>query len=184
VPAYPIEADKLLDAADRLAPADAGRGRPSYAAHRRAVSTAYYAAFHAITARVAALVFPNADTAFQQRVRRWVNHADIRTVCEWVSTLGGTGSYGIPKHIVPLLNPPGGAANIDPDTVAIADGFLELHEKREQADYDHEAVFTRTDTLGQIALARQVAARAEESTSDEVLSFFGLIAMRAQARNR
>lgn len=31
--------------------------------------------------------------------------------------------------------------------MAIADGFLELSEKREQADYDHEAVFPRADTL-------------------------------------
>lgn len=136
MPAYPIEPDKLLDAADRLAPASVGRGRPPYTAHRRAVSTAYYAAFHALTSRVAALVFPDADAAVRQRVRRWIAHADIATVCRWVSGLHGTGSYGVPPHIRTLLAPRGNASNIDAHTVAIADSFLELYEKRMEADYD------------------------------------------------
>lgn len=70
MPSYPIEPDKLLDAADRLAPPEPGPGRPPYTAHRRAVSTAYYAVFHAIGARVAETVFPEADETFRRRVRR------------------------------------------------------------------------------------------------------------------
>jgi hypothetical protein len=143
VPLYPIEPDKLLDAADRLAPAEASRGRPPYTAHRRAVSTAYYAVFHAIGAQVAGTVFSTADAAFRQRVRRWIGHGDVRVVARWVSQLDSTTGGSPPAHIQALLAPSGSPAHIDADTVAIADGFLELNDKREQADYDHEAVFTR-----------------------------------------
>lgn len=184
MPAYPIEPDKLLDAAELLAPAQVGRGRPPYTAHRRAVSTAYYAVFHAIAERVTELAFPQADTTLRQRVRRWIAHTDISTVCRWVSGLQGTGSYGVPAHIRTLLAPPGSPSNIDADTVSIADGFLELHEKRMEADYDHEAVFTRSDTLAMIALARRVVALVEAADSSQAKVFFGLVAMQAQVRSR
>jgi len=181
---YPIEPDKLLDAADRLAPTQAGPGRPPYTAHRRAVSTAYYAVFHAIAARVATQTFPTADPLFLQRVRRWIAHGDIKVAARWVSQLQGTGGGQPPPHIAALLAPAGRPMHIDAETVAIADGFLELNEKREQADYDHEAVFPRADTRGLIALAEQVVARIEAAQSDAVQRFFGLVAMEARIRSR
>ncbi len=184
MPTYPIEPDKLLEAADRLAPAEPGRGRPPYTAHRRAVSTAYYAVFHAISARVAETVFATADTAFRQRVRRWIGHGDIRAVARWVSQLQGTTGGSPPPHIGALLAPSGGPALIDTDTAAIADGFLELNDKREQADYDHESVFTRPDTRGHIVLAERVVAVVERAQSDETTRYFGLVAMQAQIRGR
>lgn len=64
--------------------------------------------------------------------------------------------------------------------MAIADAFLELYEKRLEADYDHDAVFTRADTRGHIALARQAVALIEQSTSAEVQTFIGLIAMQSK----
>ncbi len=167
MPSYPIEPDKLLDAAELLAPAATGPGRPPYTAHRRAVSTAYYAVFHAITTRVAAQAFPNADAQFLRRVRRWIAHGDIKAVARWVSQLQGTSAGQPPPHIKALLAPAGGAIQIDAHTAAIADGFLELNEKREQADYDHEAVFPRADTRGLIALAHEVVSRVEAAQSGE-----------------
>jgi hypothetical protein len=184
VPTYPIEPDKLLDAADRLAPAEAGPGRPPYTAHRRAVSTAYYALFHAIGGRVAETVFATAGTAFRQRVRRWIGHGDIKAVARWVSQLQGTIGGRPPPHIQTLLVPSRGTVQFDADTVAIADAFLELNDKREQADYDHEAVFARPDTRGHIALARRAVAVVDRAQSDEAMRFFGLIAMQAQIRPR
>lgn len=184
MPAYPIEPDKLLDAADRLAPEKPGRGRPPYTAHRRAVSTAYYAVFHAIGGRVVETVFPSADDRFRNRVRRWIAHTDVKSVAGWVSQLQGTKGGTPPTHIVALLAPGGGIVHVDADTVTIADGFLELHDKREQADYDHDAVFTRPDTLGHIELARQVVATIAAAQSDEVRRFFGLIGMQAKIQAR
>jgi hypothetical protein len=80
--------------------------------------------------------------------------------------------------------PAGGPVHIDADTVTIADGFPELNDKREQADYDQDAVFSRPDTLGHIALARQTVAVVGAANSDEVLQFFGLIAMQAKIQQR
>jgi hypothetical protein len=184
VSSYPIEPEKLLDAAERLAPAKAGRGRPPYTAHRRAVSTAYYAVFHAVTARVAEVVFPSADDDFRNRVRRWIGHGDVRTVAGWVSQVQGTSKRSLPPHIAALG---GGAAVppfIDADTGAIADGFLDLNDKREQADYDHEAIFTRADTRGHLALARATVHVVEGTRTDEAACFFGLIALQARIQNR
>jgi hypothetical protein len=180
LPHYPIEPDKLLDVADRLAPARPGPGRPAYAAHRRAVSTAYYAVFHAITGRVAETVFPDTDPAFRERVRRWVNHGDIRVVAQWVSQLQGTARGSPPPHITALLAPPGRPALVDAGTILIADGFLELNDKRELADYDHQAVFTRPDTRGHIALARSVVTATERADSASAKCLFGLVAMQAK----
>jgi len=140
--------------------------------------------FHALTAKTAAHVFPDAPDDFQQRTRRWIAHFEIAAVCRWVSALRGTGSYSVPKHIRSLLAPTGGPVLIDADTVAIADGFLELYEKRLEADYDHDAVFTRADTRGHIALARQLVTRVESADSPESRAFFGLIALQSQVRAR
>ncbi len=147
------------------------------------MSTAYYAVFHSIAGRVVTQVFPGADDGFRDRVRRWIGHTDIKIVATWVNQLQGTISGNPPRHIVRLLAP-GGMPYVDAETAAIADGFLELHEKREQADYDHEAVFTRPDTLGHIALAKQVVGLIESVTSDEAARFFGLMAMQARVQPR
>lgn len=183
MPAYPIEPDKLLDAADRLAPAETGPGRPPYTAHRRAVSTAYYAVFHAIGGRVVETRLRPPTSRFAS-VRRWIGHSDVRAVARWIGQLQGTSGGAPPAHIRALLAPSGGPAHIDADTATIADVFLELNDKRELADYDHEAVFTRPDTRGHIALARQVVLVVEQVRSDQSQRFFGLIAMQAQIRGR
>ncbi len=184
MPGYPIEPEKLLDAADRLAPARTGPGRPPYTAHRRAVSTAYYAVFHVITERVAATVFPSADDTFRRRIRRWLGHGDIRTVARWVSQLQGTSPGIPPPHIQQLLSPPGGGQLLDFPTIFLADGFLELNDKRELADYDHDAVFTRPDTRGHIALARAVVSIAQTVDNNSTRSFYGLIGLQARIQGR
>jgi hypothetical protein len=180
---YPLKAEKLLDTAERLVPREAERGRPAYADHRRAISTAYYAVFHAIGGRVAEAVFGGSDEAFLHRIRRWIGHGDIREVAIWVCQLEGERSGSPPAHIRDLLAPRG-ASSIDPDTLSLAEGFLELNDKREQADYNHEAVFSRADTLTQIGLARAVVERVEEAQTNSARHFFGLVAMRAKIQPR
>jgi hypothetical protein len=49
---------------------------------------------------------------------------------------------------------PADGARFDADTRN--PGFLELNDKREQADYDHGSVFPRRDTRTHIALAQRV----------------------------
>lgn len=147
------------------------------------MSTTYYAVFHAIGDRVVRQVFPTADAIFRDRVRRWISHTDVKTVATWIGKLAGTQPGAPPTHIAALLAPTG-APSFNADTLLIADGFLELHEKREQADYDHQAVFTRADTLGLLELARQVVATIEVIESNESRLLFGLIAMQAKVQPR
>lgn len=183
MPRYPLIPEKLVDTAERLVPREAERGRPAYADHRRAISTAYYAVFHAIGDRVAKAVFTDADETFLQQVRRWIGHGDIREVSMWICQLEGRRPGSPPPHIVALLKP-GATTHVDADTLAMADGFLELNDKREQADYDHTAVFTRADTLSQIDLAKAIVAKVEGAQSDSSKRFFGLIGMRARIQSR
>lgn len=181
---YPIEPDKLLTTADVLAPPSVGPGRPSYTSHRRATSTAYYALFHAITGRVVDAVFTGESEDFKQRVSRWVAHRDVAEVCRWVIAVRGTRQYPVPRAIRSLLAPAAGPSHIGPDTVAIAAAFLELYERRLEADYDHEAVFTRWETRRHLALARQAVSLVESAHSRAVQTFFGLIAMSARPQFR
>jgi hypothetical protein len=180
---YPLKAEKLLDTAERLVPREAERGRPAYADHRRAISTAYYAVFHAICDRVAKTIFPDADEAFLNQIRRWVRHGDIKEVSMWVSQLEGRQSGSPPRHIAALLKG-GSGTHVDAYTLTIADGFLVLNDKREQADYDHEAVFTRAETLLLIDLAKAIVVTVEEFDTDSTKRFYGLIAMRSKIQAR
>jgi len=180
---HPIDPVQLLVAAEVLAPAQPREGSVAFTERRRAVSTAYYAVFHAISGRVAATVFPSAEEIFRQRVCRWIAHTDIRTVARWVMGLQGPDpGKGVPSHIRELLADIEGP--VDADTVAIAEGFLKLHEQREQADYNHEEDFDHAGTQRYIARARQVVELARASNSAQAQQFFGLIAMQAQVRGR
>lgn len=71
-----LDAAGLLEAAHHLVPA--GRGRPRKPRLRRAVSTAYYAAFTALTAQVAR---HQPAVAAGQGLRRLVSHAAARRAC-------------------------------------------------------------------------------------------------------
>lgn len=183
MPDYPIDAEKLLELAEHLVPAKKGRGRPSYTHHRRAVSTAYYAVFHAITGRVAAVVFPTAPSHVQRRARRWINHADIAGICSWVQTISDGGTP--PKAAETLRDPSTGAwPFVDGDTTDIGEAFLELMDKRHDADYEHDVVFTRSDTLTHLQDARQAVTRITAATSSEAICFVTLIAMQARIQHR
>ncbi len=83
-----------------------------------------------------------------------------------------------------MLAPPEAPRRIDADSIAITEGFLELNEKRQQADYAHDAVFERPDTLNDIALARRFVETINTAQSSEVMGFFGLVALQAQIRAR
>ena len=117
----------LLEAARYLVPA--GRGRPRKPRLRRAISTAYYAAFTALTAEVARH-YP-AGTA-KQGVRRLVNHAAARRAC---TDLRRTRS-------VPWL---GGNPACHPDLLTFAVNFESLYIVRHLADYDHEYSCTKLE---------------------------------------
>lgn len=148
MPSYHIDPDKLLDHAADLAGEAAGRGRPSYTNHRRAVSSAYYAAFHAVTDRVAEQLFPT-SAVFQVQARRSVTHAAVYAVCKWV-----TGREGPPQHLKPIVT----ALHKEPLVQAVAGSLIGLKEAREEADYDHTRPFNKRETLTLLADARATVA--------------------------
>lgn len=144
MPSYPIDPDKLLEHATQLAGQDAGRGRPSYTSHRRAVSSAYYAAFHQVSDQVARVLFPDTES-FRLQARRSVTHDAIYVVCKWL-----TGRAGAPQHLQPIAD----ALKQDATVSTVADSLIGLKEAREEADYDHTRPFNKRETLTLLEDAR------------------------------
>ena len=142
MPQYPIDPEKLLDHAQDLAGAEAGRGRPSYTNHRRAVSSAYYAVFHQVTANVGERLFPG-EEAFQIRARRSISHDAVRTVSTWI---GGSA----PQQLEAITSRIRGDAEVQ----QIAASLIGLKEAREEADYDHLRPFDKAETLALVNEAR------------------------------
>jgi hypothetical protein len=123
--------DDLIDVASDLAGLDAGR--PRQACLRRAISTAYYALFHAM-ADLCAYQFagPSAPWDFFAAPYRALNHNSAKTVLQ-------------------------GLASEKPDSFSsIAGTFKSLQERRHQADYDPTPLgLGRAETLDLIDQARQ-----------------------------
>lgn len=166
MPSYPIDPDKLLEQAAHLAGEDAGPGHPSYTNHRRAVSGAYYAAFHQVSDQVARGLFPD-DESFQLQVRRSVTHDAIYVVCKWLA-----GRAGAPQHLQPIVN----ALQQNEAVGSVADSLIGLKEAREEADYDHTRRFRKRETLTLLDDARTTVARlkAAGSSLDQVMALIAL----------
>lgn len=133
----PIWASDLLRTADKLAPADAGPGRPALCDLRRATSTAYYALFHQIIRHSALHAVPGATEADIANVSRWHTHAGVRRACEWV--IRADGSATVPKEAraaVALMREPG--ALLPPQLVQVANAFVTLQDARHDADYSNQ----------------------------------------------
>src|SRR5215831_1344468 len=69
--------ERLLDLADQLV----REGRRSSALRRRAVSTAYYAVFHALAKSCASILLPSMDrnSEIYERVYRALDHGPLKT---------------------------------------------------------------------------------------------------------
>lgn len=171
MPSYPIDPNKLLDHASQLAGEEAGRGRPSYTNHRRAVSSAYYAAFHQVTEQVARGLFPNSE-AFQPQARRSVTHAAVYDVCRWV-----TGAAGGPQHLRSVVD----VLKQDPAVTAVADSLMALKEAREEADYDHTRPFNKRETLTFLEEARFTVSELQ-AASGSLPDLMALIALKTTPR--
>jgi hypothetical protein len=117
---YDVHAD-LLDSAVKLACSDSGGRPPTQADLRRALSTAYYAAFHFVMAQCADLL--TCDPGGQVLGRAWrqvyrsIKHADVRNACN----AAAEASYGFPAEIQ-----------------AFAVLYPNMRRLREEADYDPE----------------------------------------------
>lgn len=124
----------LLDVAESLCPM--GPGRPAHAALRRAVSTAYYALFAAVTDEVARLFTPTVRVA----ARRLLEHSGAWAVFH---RIGATGK-------VPWLE---GNPVCHEDLLFVAGVFTDLQAQRYMADYDYTYVPNKAQTLSAIGYA-------------------------------
>jgi hypothetical protein len=163
---HPLE---LLRLARELAGVGAGRGKPQHVKLRRAVSSAYYAVFHRLALRAAYAALPGGTDSEAYGLARHVNHAAVRDVCEWI------GGSTPPRHLDGVVK----RLRSDADVTMVAQVFIQLQERREAADYDHEADFTRAGVINLVERAAEAVSVAfRRRASDEFCTFFSLILLR------
>jgi uncharacterized protein (UPF0332 family) len=159
--------------ARELAGEGARQGQPRTTNLRRAISSAYYALFHAISLAVAMEALPNAVAGEQYGYTRYVNHMAIKRVCEWVS--GDTA----PRHVRECVT----RLRSNRDLSDVASAFAMLHEQREAADYDHDADFARAAALAAVRQAdRAINTLRAGSGTDDFRALFGLVALQTSIR--
>lgn len=116
----------LIGTARRLA-TSGGTGKPRQSDLRRAISTAYYALYHALAKDGADLFVGVAasrpDAAWAQAYRA-LEHGFAKNACSQVRGLG-----------------------FAPPLIACAETFVRLQQDRHSADYDPVARFTRTEAM-------------------------------------
>ena len=146
--------DDLMETARILA--EPGHGRPTQARLRRAVSTVYYAMFHALAVTAADLVMGPARDPEWCRVYRALEHGQARKACQQARAMG----------------------KFPADIREFAKTFVVSQTERQQADYAPDAeAYKASDVLGRIASAEQVIARFERADADSRRKFIAKSSM-------
>lgn len=124
----------LIEAARALAGVSANPGRPRQANLKRAISTAYYAMFHALcTSNADTLIGASsaADKLARTRTYRGLDH--------------GSAKHNMIRHSAVV---PSGLLNFSTT-------FAALQEQRHRADYDPESNFLRSDAIALVDRAER-----------------------------
>lgn len=148
--------------------APVGVGAPRQADLKRAISTAYYAVFHAVLTE-ASDEFVGKTQRQSPRyalVYRSVGHGQLKSLCVDIS------KRTPPTKYRPYI-PPGG---FGPDVQAFATALADLQEKRHTADYDPLARFSRADALFAASTARNAVARLASAGGQKKKAFLTLVA--------
>jgi hypothetical protein len=129
-----IDSDELLTLA-RLEANGFGTDPPSDAVLRRAVSTAYYAAFHALLGTIAEMFTTDAPGQWRSRLLfyRALDHVTARNRCKKL------GLESLPKEEANFFEIP----QFAPELRGFANVFVALQEQRHKADYDPELRLTK-----------------------------------------
>jgi hypothetical protein len=114
--------------------------RPRQVSLRRAVSDAYYALFHLLTAEGSKAVRP---AAIRNHVRRAYEHRTMKNACR--SWARGT-KKGLPVQTAALTMDP-----LQPELGEVAKAFVLLQEARHAADYDLSQPLTRAESAAFVA---------------------------------
>jgi len=158
--------EHLVDQAERLI-ALPQAGAPRQADIRRAISSAYYGAFHATLAAVADQFVGVASRNSPQYALayRAVDHRNIRDLCD--DLLKPT----MPAKYAPYLPPGGFAADFFEYVAATS----ELQERRHAADYDPAVRFRMSDAQLSIRLARRAILRLAAAAAEQRRAFTTLL---------
>jgi hypothetical protein len=145
-----LNSDHLLDQADRLL-APPGGGAPRQADLRRAISSAYYAVFHAVATQAADDLVGSRHRATPQYALayRSIDHGSLRRFCDDVTKPQMPAKYS--KYL-----PRGG---FGPNLPVFAAAVVGLQEKRHLADYD--SLFRVRTSDAELAVATGRTAIAE-----------------------
>ncbi len=143
-------AEHLLEQADRLI-APTGPGAPRQVDLRRAISSAYYGAFHTVLAAAADEFVGRTrrnETAYGLAYRR-VDHATLRDLCTELQKPNLPARYR-------RYEPERGFGS---DLTAFAMYLVELQQRRHAADYDPMIRLKRSDALLAVSTARSALHR-------------------------
>lgn len=163
----------MLDHARELVEHHEGAGRPRPIWLRRAVSSAYYAAFHAIALATVRQVLPNGSSDDHYRLCRSIGHAEVKQVCVWVESGAGK------THASPI------AADVHTDTrlLQMARLVQRLQDARHLADYDHLATFDKAEALLHVNAAQRVLGLLSSRAGDPRLeALLALVALHTRLR--
>ena len=137
--------EDLLEQASTLARKETKR--PKQASLRRAVSTAYYALFHLLTAEACRLVGGNIDIAKRLKMVRWMDHEEMKKVCGMFS------GPDPPKDFSALMDAPPSE-----ELRKVARTFVSLQNSRHTADYDLTKTYMRLEAQERIESVREAFA--------------------------
>ena len=152
-----LNPDHLFEQAEKLISPQLGR--PRQVDIRRAISTAYYAIFHAIITAAADqfIGITNRDESRYGLAYRSVDHGWLRKLCEEVQKSTLSTKF---RRYAPAT---GFGANI----AALAAAAEELQEKRHSADYDVMIRMNRSDAVLAISTARAALGRFDNAGQPE-----------------
>ena len=148
----------LMEAAGTLA--EAGRGRPTQARLRRAVSTAYYAMFHCLAASAADSFIGRARSSAWHRAYRALDHGQAKSACQQRRAM-----QGFPLEVRDF-----------------AKAFVELQIERQQADYALDVPsYRKSKVLEYISSAGQAIRRFEQVDMRDKRGFAAHVLFRQRA---
>ncbi|WP_188252567.1 hypothetical protein [Stenotrophomonas maltophilia] len=115
--------------------------RPQQANLRRAVSSAYYALFHLLSAEASARITPLQPAGMAKVVQRALTHADMKSAAK------GIVQNPLPRVYALLL---GASGPVPAGLADVARTFVTLQEQRHAADYDVSRTFLKSWVLSQV----------------------------------
>ena len=139
-------------------------GAPSDAEVRRAISTAYYALFHHLCASFSEIVIVPAGTEFgraTQQAYRYIDHGPAKTRC---------------------IESRSASRNFPPGIVQFATAFINLQEKRLEADYEPSVRFEPAIASNLINDAERAIAAHDAESVEHRRAFAIFTALRPKGR--